>query len=258
MGQAPTLTLVLVFVLSSASASAPGLLPSFLQHSASAVLWYIHPCPETCPSEGCRGSSHSLDRSHDPEGTHNICWRTHLYLVLVVITQNSFSNNIGTFAVQVLHLIGQALQEEKAQLEDCTVEEVTFDFSLKACSEWKTSFVQLMFIPLLKTIKRFCFVNFFSLFTEIGSEHGKSVFLLLSKIKAVPSLEAQKDMVKWVLQVRCSSQFLVCIFHFQHASRSVRVNFVNFSMCAVHTERLKCHISRSHSVPRNFFIKKYS
>lgn len=37
--------------------------------------------------------------------------------------------------------------------------------------------------------------------SEIGSEHNKSVFLLLSKIKAVPSLEAQKDMVKWVLQV---------------------------------------------------------
>uniref|UniRef100_A0AAV2JE81 E3 ubiquitin-protein ligase n=1 Tax=Knipowitschia caucasica TaxID=637954 RepID=A0AAV2JE81_KNICA len=68
---------------------------------------------------------------------------------------------------RVLHLIGQALQEEKSQLEDSSVEEVTFDFSLKACS----------------------------------SEHGKSVFLLLSKIKAVPSLEAQKDMIKWLLQM---------------------------------------------------------
>lgn len=27
------------------------------------------------------------------------------------------------------------------------------------------------------------------------------MFLLLAKIKALPSLEAQKDMVKWVLQV---------------------------------------------------------
>ncbi|XP_073339559.1 E3 ubiquitin-protein ligase UBR1 isoform X1 [Pagrus major] len=70
---------------------------------------------------------------------------------------------------RALHLIGQALLEEKTQLEDSTVEEVTFDFSLKA--------------------------------RKIGSEHGKSVFLLLSKIKAVPSLEAQKDMVKWVLQM---------------------------------------------------------
>lgn len=43
--------------------------------------------------------------------------------------------------------------------------------------------------------------NFSSVPPEIGSEHGKSVFLLLFKIKAVPSLEAQKDMVKWVLQV---------------------------------------------------------
>uniref|UniRef100_A0A8P4KKJ6 E3 ubiquitin-protein ligase n=1 Tax=Dicentrarchus labrax TaxID=13489 RepID=A0A8P4KKJ6_DICLA len=70
---------------------------------------------------------------------------------------------------RALHLIGQALLEEKTQLEDSTVEEVSFDFSLKA--------------------------------RKIGSEHGKSVFLLLSKIKAVPSLEAQKDMIKWVLQM---------------------------------------------------------
>ncbi|XP_039992591.1 E3 ubiquitin-protein ligase UBR1 isoform X2 [Xiphias gladius] len=70
---------------------------------------------------------------------------------------------------RALHLIGQALLEEKTQLEDSTVEEVTFDFSLKA--------------------------------RRIGQEHGKSVFLLLSKIKALPSLEAQKDMVKWVLQM---------------------------------------------------------
>ncbi|XP_068608567.1 E3 ubiquitin-protein ligase UBR1 [Brachionichthys hirsutus] len=70
---------------------------------------------------------------------------------------------------RALHLIGQALLEERIQLEDHTVEEVTFDFSLKA--------------------------------RKIGSEHGKSVFILLSKIKAVPSLNAQKDIVKWVLQM---------------------------------------------------------
>ncbi|CAN9502154.1 unnamed protein product [Ophioblennius macclurei] len=70
---------------------------------------------------------------------------------------------------RALHLIGQALQEEKSQLEDSTVEEVTFDFSLKA--------------------------------RMMGSEQGKSVFLLLSKIKTLPSLEAQKDMIKWVLQM---------------------------------------------------------
>uniref|UniRef100_A0A665WTG0 E3 ubiquitin-protein ligase n=1 Tax=Echeneis naucrates TaxID=173247 RepID=A0A665WTG0_ECHNA len=65
---------------------------------------------------------------------------------------------------RALHLIGQALLEEKTQLENNTVEEVTFDFSM-------------------------------------GSEHGKSVFLLLLKIKTLPSLEAQKDMIKWVLQM---------------------------------------------------------
>ncbi|XP_072221538.1 E3 ubiquitin-protein ligase UBR1 [Leuresthes tenuis] len=70
---------------------------------------------------------------------------------------------------RTLHLIGQALLEEKSQLEDSTVEEVTFDFSIKA--------------------------------RVIGSEQGKSVILLLSKIKALPSLEAQKDMVTWLLQM---------------------------------------------------------
>uniref|UniRef100_A0A3Q3KU88 E3 ubiquitin-protein ligase n=1 Tax=Mastacembelus armatus TaxID=205130 RepID=A0A3Q3KU88_9TELE len=70
---------------------------------------------------------------------------------------------------RALHLIGQALIEEKTQLEDSTVDEVTFDFSLKA--------------------------------RRIGSEQGCSVFLLLSKIKGLPSLEAQKDMVKWLLQM---------------------------------------------------------
>ncbi|KAF3701229.1 E3 ubiquitin-protein ligase UBR1 [Channa argus] len=70
---------------------------------------------------------------------------------------------------QALHLIGQALLEEKTQLDDSAVEEVTFNFSIKA--------------------------------NRIGSEQGSSVFLLLSKIKALPSLEAQKDMVKWVLRM---------------------------------------------------------
>uniref|UniRef100_A0A8C5EBF7 E3 ubiquitin-protein ligase n=1 Tax=Gouania willdenowi TaxID=441366 RepID=A0A8C5EBF7_GOUWI len=66
---------------------------------------------------------------------------------------------------RALHLIGQALLEEKTQLEDSTMDEVTFDFSLKARSECK------------------------------------SVFILLSKVKTMPALEAQKDMVKWVLQM---------------------------------------------------------
>lgn len=40
-----------------------------------------------------------------------------------------------SFPSQALHLIGQALLEERAQLENRTVEEVSFDFSLKAYSE---------------------------------------------------------------------------------------------------------------------------
>ncbi|XP_034051112.1 E3 ubiquitin-protein ligase UBR1 isoform X2 [Thalassophryne amazonica] len=70
---------------------------------------------------------------------------------------------------RALHLIAQALLEEKTQLEYTDVEEVSFDFSLKA--------------------------------RRIGSEHNKSVFLLLSKVKTIPSLEAQTDMIKWILQM---------------------------------------------------------
>uniref|UniRef100_A0AAX7URF3 E3 ubiquitin-protein ligase n=1 Tax=Astatotilapia calliptera TaxID=8154 RepID=A0AAX7URF3_ASTCA len=65
---------------------------------------------------------------------------------------------------RALHLIGQALLEEKSQLEDVTAEEVTFDFSLKARCEWKNELCCLFEITL-------------------------------------PSLEAQKDMIKWVLQM---------------------------------------------------------
>uniref|UniRef100_A0A6Q2YIS5 E3 ubiquitin-protein ligase n=1 Tax=Esox lucius TaxID=8010 RepID=A0A6Q2YIS5_ESOLU len=66
---------------------------------------------------------------------------------------------------RALHLIGQGLSEEKTQLGGHPVEEVTFDFSLKA------------------------------------RKHGKSVFHLLSRMKSLPSLEAQKDMIKWILQM---------------------------------------------------------
>uniref|UniRef100_A0A667XTB6 E3 ubiquitin-protein ligase n=1 Tax=Myripristis murdjan TaxID=586833 RepID=A0A667XTB6_9TELE len=75
---------------------------------------------------------------------------------------------------RALHLIGQGLLEEKTQLEDSTVEEVTFDFSLKARSECKPA-LQFMF-----------------------------------HVKAVPSLEAQKDMIKWILQKLNYLVFLVC------------------------------------------------
>ncbi|XP_076833759.1 E3 ubiquitin-protein ligase UBR1 [Brachyhypopomus gauderio] len=70
---------------------------------------------------------------------------------------------------RALHLVGQALLEEKTQLEASTVEDVTFDFSLKA--------------------------------RKIGADHGKSLFHFLSKMKALPSLEAQKDMINWTLQM---------------------------------------------------------
>uniref|UniRef100_A0A4W4H9P8 E3 ubiquitin-protein ligase n=1 Tax=Electrophorus electricus TaxID=8005 RepID=A0A4W4H9P8_ELEEL len=63
---------------------------------------------------------------------------------------------------RALHLVGQALLEEKTQLEADSVEDVIFDFSLKARS---------------------------------------SLFHFISKLKALPSLEAQKDMINWTLQV---------------------------------------------------------
>lgn len=44
-------------------------------------------------------------------------------------------NTVFCLIMEALHLIGQALLEEKTQLEDRTVEEVTFDFSLKARSK---------------------------------------------------------------------------------------------------------------------------
>ncbi|XP_056623407.1 E3 ubiquitin-protein ligase UBR1 isoform X2 [Triplophysa dalaica] len=70
---------------------------------------------------------------------------------------------------RALHLVAQALLEEKTQLQGSNPEDVTFDFSLKA--------------------------------QKIGSEHGKSLFHFLSKMKSLPSLEAQKDMITWNLQM---------------------------------------------------------
>ncbi|XP_058255493.1 E3 ubiquitin-protein ligase UBR1 isoform X2 [Hemibagrus wyckioides] len=69
---------------------------------------------------------------------------------------------------RALHLLGQALLEEKHLLEACSVEEVTFDFSIKA---------------------------------RIGADHGKSLFHFLSKMKLLPSLEAHNDMINWTLQM---------------------------------------------------------
>ncbi|XP_073725595.1 E3 ubiquitin-protein ligase UBR1 [Misgurnus anguillicaudatus] len=70
---------------------------------------------------------------------------------------------------RALHLVAQALLEEKAQLQSGSAKDVTFDFSLKA--------------------------------QKIGSEHGKSLFHFLTKMKSLPSLEAQKDMITWNLQM---------------------------------------------------------
>uniref|UniRef100_A0A8C5B1J1 E3 ubiquitin-protein ligase n=1 Tax=Gadus morhua TaxID=8049 RepID=A0A8C5B1J1_GADMO len=67
---------------------------------------------------------------------------------------------------RALHLIGQALLEEKSQLEAAADEEVAFDFSVKA-------------------------------------RGTKSVFQLLTKVKSLPALEGHSDMVKRVELYMC-------------------------------------------------------
>uniref|UniRef100_A0A8C5C7P9 E3 ubiquitin-protein ligase n=1 Tax=Gadus morhua TaxID=8049 RepID=A0A8C5C7P9_GADMO len=79
---------------------------------------------------------------------------------------------------RALHLIGQALLEEKSQLEAAADEEVAFDFSVKA---------------------------------RLGSEHSKSVFQLLTKVKSLPALEGHSDMVKWILQVKRRVELYMCL-----------------------------------------------
>uniref|UniRef100_A0A8C4XDW1 E3 ubiquitin-protein ligase n=1 Tax=Erpetoichthys calabaricus TaxID=27687 RepID=A0A8C4XDW1_ERPCA len=67
-----------------------------------------------------------------------------------------------------LHLIALGLLEEKQQLETSPEQEVAFNFSLKARRE---------------------------------SDHCKSLLSLVENLKAVPALEAQKDMITWTLQM---------------------------------------------------------
>lgn len=122
----------LVSVLSSSSAGAPSLLFRLFLYSATPLLWHNGPHPEKRPAESCRGPANTLDGSHDPEGT-NYIFPPEIY----PISQYKCSNKINSFITQALHLIGQALLEEKSQLEDVTAEEVTFDFSLKARCEWE-------------------------------------------------------------------------------------------------------------------------
>ncbi|MEQ2171571.1 hypothetical protein GOODEAATRI_012147 [Goodea atripinnis] len=106
----------------------------------------------------------AIRRLDNPEGYDFVQLAEHpLHCVVLAaqVTAEMWRRNGLSLA---LHLIGQALVEEKTQLENSSVEDVTFDFSLKA------------------------------------REQGKSLFLLLSKIKGLPSLEAQKDLIKWLLQ----------------------------------------------------------
>lgn len=112
--------------ISAVSSSPPGLLSSLLQCSSFARLWHFHPHPETCPAKSFGRS----DRSHGPASTCSMCW---LYWVCLSLQQHNWC----VFVMQALHLIGQALLEEKTQLEDRTVEDVTFDFTLKARSKWE-------------------------------------------------------------------------------------------------------------------------
>lgn len=121
-----------VSFLSAASSDATGLLSKLFQLSAPPLLWRYRFCPEKHPAEGCRGPTNTLDWSHDPEGTK--------YISLQTVSFTSVSLELKCIMgipTQALHLTGQALLEEKAQLENNSVEEVTFDFSLKARGELK-------------------------------------------------------------------------------------------------------------------------
>uniref|UniRef100_A0A674J3P7 E3 ubiquitin-protein ligase n=1 Tax=Terrapene triunguis TaxID=2587831 RepID=A0A674J3P7_9SAUR len=71
----------------------------------------------------------------------------------------------------VLHLLSLGLLEEKQQLEKAPEEEVTFDFYHKA--------------------------------SRMGSSalNALNILMLLEKLKSVPQLEAQKDMINWILQM---------------------------------------------------------
>lgn len=119
--------------------SAPSLLSSILKNSASPLLWRLHPCSEENSPESSGGPFQPMDWTHDPEGTP---FTAFVFLRQLLITWNIIGCccfDMGIFNVhvwlQALHLVGQALLEEKTQLESSRAEEVTFDFSLKAQSK---------------------------------------------------------------------------------------------------------------------------
>lgn len=87
------------------------------------------------PAESDRGADHPLDRGNGPEGKGFIPVRRFIFTFHSIQTLQRAVPFFFFPPSQALHLIGQALLEERAQLENRTVEEVSFDFSLKACSE---------------------------------------------------------------------------------------------------------------------------
>lgn len=116
---------------------------------------------------------------------HQIC----VFIYLLII-----------YFLQALHLIGQALLEEKNLLEACSVEEVTFDFSIKSRSMYTCHWggnggSTACSVHALHTFSSPHFL------LEVGADHGKSLFHFLSKMKLLPSLEAHNDMINWTLQV---------------------------------------------------------
>uniref|UniRef100_A0A6I8NA37 E3 ubiquitin-protein ligase n=2 Tax=Ornithorhynchus anatinus TaxID=9258 RepID=A0A6I8NA37_ORNAN len=71
----------------------------------------------------------------------------------------------------VLHLLALGLLEEKSQLQKAPEDEVTFDFYFKA--------------------------------SRMGSsaENALNIQMLLERLRGIPQLEAQKDMIAWILQM---------------------------------------------------------
>ncbi|XP_015206315.2 E3 ubiquitin-protein ligase UBR1 isoform X1 [Lepisosteus oculatus] len=103
---------------------------------------------------------------------------------------------------RALHLIAQGLLEEKQQLEASSEEEVAFDFCLKAMST--------------------------------GREHGKSLLNFLEKMKSLPPLEAQKDMIKWTLQM---FETVKCLREKSSPSASMSVDHTKPEECVQDKEK---------------------
>lgn len=126
-------------------------------------------------------SSEALPPSPPPEFTpafqnvsHILCCDVMMHLLRTILQRAAKEDAImwtEGMIQMVLHIIALGLIEEKLQLHKAAEEEVTFDFYHKA--------------------------------SRMGSSdvNASSLVTMLEKLKGVPQLEAQKDMISWVWQL---------------------------------------------------------